>query len=80
MKAIMVMYDSLNRHLLQPYGCQWTQTENFQRLAEHTVVFDNCWVGSMPCMPEENCIPDGITFCIAAGGHWSRLMILCRSS
>lgn len=40
MKAIMVMYDSLNRHLLQPYGCQWTQTENFQRLAEHTVVFD----------------------------------------
>ena len=51
MKAIMVMYDSLNRHLLQPYGCQWTQTENFQRLAEHTVVFDNCWVGSMPCMP-----------------------------
>ena len=51
MKALMVMYDSLNRHLLQPYGCQWTQTENFQRLAEHTVVFDNCWVGSMPCMP-----------------------------
>ena len=25
MKAIMVMYDSLNRHLLRPYGCQWTE-------------------------------------------------------
>ncbi len=51
MKAIMVMYDSLNRHLLRPYGCQWTRTENFSRLAEHSVTFDNCWVGSMPCMP-----------------------------
>ena len=51
MKAIMVMYDSLNRHLLRPYGCQWTRTENFSRLAEHSVTFDNYWVGSMPCMP-----------------------------
>ena len=51
MKAIMVMFDSLNRHMLSPYGCDWTGTENFGRLAEYTVVFDNCWVGSMPCMP-----------------------------
>ena len=51
MKAIMVMYDSLNRHMLAPYGCDWTHTENFRRLARHTVTFDNCWVGSMPCMP-----------------------------
>lgn len=51
MKAIMIMYDSLNRHMLGPYGCQWTDTENFKRLAEHAVTFDNCWVGSMPCMP-----------------------------
>ena len=51
MKAIMVMYDSLNRHFLQPYGCTWTHTPNFERLARHAVAFDNCWVGSMPCMP-----------------------------
>ncbi|MFR1832607.1 MAG: sulfatase [Lachnospiraceae bacterium] len=51
MKAIMVMYDSLNRHMLSPYGCGWTYTENFSRLAKHAVTFDNCWVGSMPCMP-----------------------------
>lgn len=51
MKAIMVMYDSLNRHLLQPYGCDWTLTPNFARLAQRTAVFDNCYVGSMPCMP-----------------------------
>lgn len=51
MKAIMIMYDSLNRHMLSPYGCEWTDTPNFARLAQHTMTFDNCWVGSMPCMP-----------------------------
>ena len=51
MKAIMVMFDSLNRHMLEPYGCRWTHTPNFERLAQHAVTFDNCWVGSMPCMP-----------------------------
>ena len=30
MKAIMVMYDSLNRHLLEPYGCDWTKNAEFQ--------------------------------------------------
>lgn len=51
MKAIMVMYDSLNRHMLETYGCDWTITPNFKRLAERCVQFDNCYVGSMPCMP-----------------------------
>ena len=51
MKAIMVMYDSLNRHFLEPYGCQWTKTPNFTRLARRALTFDNCYVGSMPCMP-----------------------------
>ena len=51
MKAIMVMYDSLNRHMLAPYGCDWTHTPNFKRLAERTTTFDTCYVGSMPCMP-----------------------------
>jgi arylsulfatase A-like enzyme len=51
MKAIMVMFDSLNRHMLSAYGCDWTHTPNFQRLAERTVTFDNCYAGSLPCMP-----------------------------
>jgi arylsulfatase A-like enzyme len=50
MKAIMVMFDSLNRHMLPPYG-GWIKAPNFQRLAEKSVVFDSCFVGSMPCMP-----------------------------
>ena len=51
MKAIMVMYDSLNRHMLPNYGCDWTLAPNFRRLGERAVTFDNHYVGSMPCMP-----------------------------
>lgn len=51
MRAIMVMYDSLNRHMLEPYGCDWTITPNFCRLAQRAVQFENNYVGSMPCMP-----------------------------
>jgi arylsulfatase A-like enzyme len=51
MKAIMLMFDSLNRRMLPPYGCDWVHAPNFQRLAQRTVTFDNAYVGSMPCMP-----------------------------
>lgn len=51
MKAIMVMFDSLNRRMLPPYGCDWVHAPNFERLAQETVTFDNSYVGSMPCMP-----------------------------
>ncbi len=51
MRAIMLMFDTLNRRFLSPYGCGWTITPNFRRLAEHTAVFDRCYIGSMPCMP-----------------------------
>ncbi len=51
MRAIMVMFDSLNRHLLPPYGCDWIHAPNFRRLAERTVTFDRSYVCSMPCMP-----------------------------
>jgi arylsulfatase A-like enzyme len=47
----MLMFDSLNRHMLPPYGCDWTVAPNFARLAEKTVVFDRSYVASMPCMP-----------------------------
>ena len=32
MKAIMVMFDSLNRRMLPPYGGDWVHAPNFQRL------------------------------------------------
>jgi arylsulfatase A-like enzyme len=51
MKAIFVCFDTLNRHMLPPYGCNWVHAPNFTRLAAHTVTFDNAYIGSMPCMP-----------------------------
>jgi arylsulfatase A-like enzyme len=51
MKAIMVMFDSLNRDMLSSYGCDWTKTENFKRLSEKTITFTNSFAGSLPCMP-----------------------------
>jgi arylsulfatase A-like enzyme len=59
MKAIMVMFDSLNRRMLEPYGCEWVQTPNFRRLAERTACFDTSYVGSMPCMPARREIHTG---------------------
>ena len=50
MKAIMVMFDSLNRRFLKPYGSTLDQP-GFARLAQQSVVFDNCYAGSLPCMP-----------------------------
>ncbi len=51
MKVIMMMYDSLNRRYLEPYGGKEVKTPNFSRLAEKSVRFDTCYAGSMPCMP-----------------------------
>ncbi|MFG3052377.1 sulfatase [Kitasatospora sp. NPDC048239] len=59
MKAIMVMFDSLNRHMLPPYGGDWTHAPNFARLAERSVTFDNAYAGSMPCMPARREIHTG---------------------
>lgn len=50
LKAIMVMFDSLNRHMLPPYGGT-IKAPNFTRLAERCTTFDNSYVGSMPCIP-----------------------------
>ena len=51
MRAVMVMYDSLNRHMLEPYGCTETLTPNFTRLARRSAQFETCYAGSLPCMP-----------------------------
>lgn len=45
MKAIMVMFDSLNRAMLESYGCTWTRTPNFKRLAQRATQFENWLCG-----------------------------------
>lgn len=51
MKAIILMFDSLNRHMLPPYGDTLVDAPNFARLAQRAITFDNFYAGSMPCMP-----------------------------
>jgi hypothetical protein len=60
MRAIMVMFDSLNLHMLPPYGCNWVKAPNFQRLAEKTVTFRNIeqyMIKLMKKLMEENDCP-----------------------
>lgn len=51
MNVIVILLDSLNFHCLEPYGATHVRTPNLRRLAEKSVVFDNHFCGSLPCMP-----------------------------
>ena len=51
MKLVFVLFDSLNRLALGPYGGTRLATPNFDRLAARAVTFDGHHVGSLPCMP-----------------------------
>ncbi|MDF2960302.1 MAG: sulfatase [Paenibacillus sp.] len=51
MKAVVILLDSVNRHFLGMYGQALAYTPNMDRLAKKSVVFDNHWSGSLPCMP-----------------------------
>ncbi len=51
MRAIIVMFDTLNRRFLPPYGADQVQAPHFEQLARHSATFDNAYGGSMPCMP-----------------------------
>ena len=50
MRTIFVLFDSLNRSALSCYGGS-ISTPNFDRFAARCTVFENHFVGSMPCMP-----------------------------
>lgn len=52
MRAIIVFYDSLNKRYLPCYNPDSDViAPNFTRLKEHSCIFDNSFVGSMPCIP-----------------------------
>ena len=51
MRAVMLMFDTLSRAYVSPYGSDAALTPNFARLAEHCCTFDRFYGGSMPCMP-----------------------------
>ena len=50
-RLVFILLDSLNRSALGCYGQQQIETPAFDRLAERGAVFENHYVGSLPCMP-----------------------------
>ena len=51
MRAVQVMFDTLARWPLSPYGGAIVETPNFERLAARSCTFDRFYIGSTPCMP-----------------------------
>jgi arylsulfatase A-like enzyme len=50
-KAVVILLDSLNRHMLGCYGGSEFETPNLDRFAARALRFNNHYTGSLPCMP-----------------------------
>jgi arylsulfatase A-like enzyme len=57
--VVLVLLDSLNRHMLGCYGGREFATPNVDRLAARSVRFTRHYVGSLPCMPARHDILTG---------------------
>lgn len=51
MRTILFLSDSVNRRMLQMYDASGLYLPNLERLRQRSVIFDNHWTGSAPCMP-----------------------------
>ncbi|GAB5374817.1 MAG: sulfatase-like hydrolase/transferase [Acuticoccus sp.] len=58
MRCVFLLFDSLNRHAVPPYGDR-PSLKNFSALATRSAVFDKHFVGSMPCIPARREIHTG---------------------
>lgn len=60
MRTIFILADSTNRRCLEAYdGRHPALTPNLNRLADRSVIFNNHWCGSAPCMPARRDIMTG---------------------
>ena len=50
-KAVVILLDSLNRHMLGCYGSKEFKTPNIDRLAAKSLRFQKHYTGSLPSMP-----------------------------
>src|SRR5499425_1784977 len=50
-RAVVLLLDSLNRHLLGAYGGREFATPNLDRLARRALRFTRHYAGSLPCIP-----------------------------
>lgn len=51
MNTILIVIDTLRRDHLGCYGNPWIKTPNLDAFAAHSVIFDNAYLASSPCMP-----------------------------
>ena len=51
MNVICILLDSLNRHFLPAYGHDGVRTPNIDAFARRSVVCEQNYIGSAPCMP-----------------------------
>ncbi|HYB91691.1 MAG TPA: sulfatase [Candidatus Binataceae bacterium] len=49
--AIVILLDSLNRHMLGAYGAREFATPNLDAFARRAIRFDRHYAGSLPCIP-----------------------------
>jgi arylsulfatase A-like enzyme len=49
--AVVILLDSLNRHLLGAYGSKEFETPQIDRFCTSALRFDRHYAGSLPCMP-----------------------------
>lgn len=49
--VVVILLDSLNRHMLGAYGGDEFETPNLDAFAARAVRFDNHYAGSLPCIP-----------------------------
>ena len=49
--VIVLLLDSLNRHMLSAYGGTEFGTPNIDRLAARSLKFTTHYTGALPCMP-----------------------------
>ena len=50
-KVVVVLLDSLNRHMIGHYGAREFTTPNIDRMAKRAMTFEKHYTGSLPCMP-----------------------------
>ncbi|MHB8507837.1 MAG: sulfatase [Candidatus Dormibacteria bacterium] len=57
--VIVILLDSLNRHMLGAYGGHEFATPNLDRLAARCIRFDKHYSGSLPCIPARHDLLSG---------------------
>ncbi|RKW18661.1 MAG: hypothetical protein D8B54_01725 [Catonella sp.] len=52
MRTVVILIDTLRKDFLKAYNPDsWALTPNLDAFSQESLVFDNHFVGSMPCMP-----------------------------